>query len=164
MKKYIPMLCLLSACADPGLSTEIAALRKEVAELRAVEQPTFDAVLAMEELSREVRRLRETKLQPDAPAALPAPALAPPLTLSASAFVGGVGGTAANTNDLFWVLAKVNVDGADRIVLAQYKATTGNSAFRLNGVRMLGADLQILEYAQDKPHVREVLEELKKKK
>ena len=58
MKPIIPALCLLSACADPQVRDDVAALRREVAELRAVEQPTFDSAQAMEDLAKEVRRLR----------------------------------------------------------------------------------------------------------
>jgi carbamoylphosphate synthase large subunit len=66
-------------------------------------------------------------------------------------------------NDLYGVLAKVGVDGQERLVLALYKAIKEGNGFKLTGVRMLGADLQIIEYGQDRPRVKDVLEELKKR-
>jgi len=161
MKALIPMLCLVSACVDPKMGEDLAALRREVADLRAVEQPKFDSAQAMEDLSKEVRRLRERLAQP-------APPPPPPVTLSAATipaggFMGGVGGAAVGVNDLYWVLAKVSVDGQERLVLAQYKALKDGNGFKLTGVRMLSADLQIIEYGQERPRVKDVLEELKKR-
>jgi hypothetical protein len=161
MKALIPMLCLVSACADSKMREDMAALRREVAELRAVEQPKFDSVQAMEDLSKEVRRLRERLSQP-APAA-PPPVTLPTATIPAGGFVGGVGGAAVGVNDLYWVQAKVTVDGQERLVLALYKALKDGNGFKLTGVRMLSADLQIIEYGQDRPRVRDILEELKKR-
>lgn len=161
MKALIPMLCLVSACADPKMSEEMAALRREVAELRAVEQPKFDTAQAMEDLSKEIRRLRERLAQPAPPP--PAPVTLPTATLPAGGFVGGVGGASVGMNDLYWVLAKVSVDGQERLVLALYKTLKDGNGFKLTGIRMLGADLQIIEYGQDKPRVKDILEELKKR-
>jgi len=131
-----------------------------VAELRAVEQPTFDSAQAMEDLSKEVRRLRERLAQP-APSP-PAPVTLPAAALPTGGFVGGVGGATAGVNDLYWVLAKVSVDGQERLVLALYKALKEGNGFKLTGVRMLSADLQLIEYAQDRPRVKDILE-LKKR-
>jgi hypothetical protein len=160
MKALIPMLCLVSACADPKMSEEMAALRREVAELRAVEQPKFDSAQAMEDLSKEVRRLRERLAQPAPPP--PAPVTLPAATFPTGGLVGGVGGTVPNVNDLYWVLTKVAVDGAERMVLAQYKALPDGRGFKLTGVRMLSADLQFIDYGQEKPRVKDVLKELQK--
>jgi hypothetical protein len=166
MRALIPLLCLAAACdapaADPKLREELAALRREVAELRAVEQPNFDSAQAMEDLSKEVRHLRERLAQPAPPAPTP-PVTLPTATIPAGGFVGGVGGTASGVNDLYWVLSKVSVDGAERLVLAQYRALPDARGFKLTGVRMLSADLQIIEYGQDRPRVKEILEELKKR-
>jgi len=168
MNRLAPFLCLLSACAaptaTPEVAEELAALRREVADLRAVGQPTFDTIQAAEDLSREVRRLRERLAQP-APAAAPSPApvTLPLTTIPLGGFVGGVGGTVAGVNDLYWMLTKVTVDGAERPVLALYQARTEGRGFKLTGVRMLGADLRIIEYGQDHPHVKEILEQLRKR-
>jgi hypothetical protein len=161
MKALIPMLGLLSACADPKMTEDMAALRREVAELRAIEQPKFDSAQAMEDLSKEVRRLRERLAQPAPPP--PAPVTLPAAALPTGGFVGGVGGASVGVNDLYWVLAKVGVDGQERLVLAQYKALKDGNGFKLTGVRMLSADLQIIEYGQERPRVKDVLEELKKR-
>jgi hypothetical protein len=165
MKALIPLLCLVSACAapDPKVVEELAALRRDVAELRSVGQPAFDSAQAMEDLSKEVRRLRERLAQPAPPAPLPQPVTLPTATIPAGGFVAGVGGTGVGVNDLYWVLAKVSVDGLERLVLAQYQSLKEGRGFKLTGVRMLSADLQIIEFGQDRPRVKEILEELKKR-
>jgi len=170
MKSFIPALLVLGAgCASTSDLTpvlrELAELRKEVEECRRVQQPTFDSSLAMENLSKEVRRLREQLAQPPpATAPAPTPGALPVLSAAAGGLTGGVGGTAPNIQDLYWVLARVIVDGQERIVLAQYHAKSGGAGFTLSGVRMLSADLQIIEYNQDRPRVKDILEELRKKK
>jgi len=169
MKTLIPGLILLGACSSssPDLAPvlrELAELRQSVDECRKVQEPTFDSSLAMETLSKEVRRLREQLAQASpAPAPPPAPPKVPLLSPATGGVSGGVGGTAPNIQDLYWVLAKISVDGQERVVLAQYRAKPDGRGFGLSGVRMLSADLQIIEYNQDRPRVKDILEELKKK-
>ncbi len=57
------------------------------------------------------------------------------MTIPAGGFVRGVGGTDVGVNDRYWVRAKVALDG----------------------------DLQIIEYNQDRPRVKEIVEDLKKR-
>ncbi|HZE99477.1 MAG TPA: hypothetical protein VE981_20905 [Planctomycetota bacterium] len=165
MKFCLPAILLLGACAAPStdpaaLTRELADLRAEIAELRKVREPAFDSAQAMEDLSKEVRRLREQQARtPPPPPAVTLPVATP----AAGGFYGGVGGTLPNVNDLLWVLSRVSVDGQERLVLALYKAKAGGNGFGLSGVRILGGDLQIVEFNQERPHVKDVLEALKRK-
>jgi hypothetical protein len=150
MKPFIPALLFLGACtpATPDLAPvlrELAELRHSVDECRRVQQPAFDSSLAMENLAKEVRRLREQQSQsPVAPA--PAPVLLPVLPSAGGGLTGGVGGTTPNVQDLYWVLTKVSVDGQERVVLAQYRAKAEGRGFTLSGMRTLSADFQLVEY------------------
>jgi hypothetical protein len=168
MRFLIPGLILLGACSTPSpdlapVLRELAELRQSVDECRKVQQPTFDSSLAMEDLSKEVRRLRERLAQPSpAPTPTPAPMTLPVMSSNSGNLSGGVGGTAPNIQDLYWVLTRIAVDSQERIVLALYRAKPDGKGFGLAGVRMLSADLQIIEYQQDRPRVKEILEQLKK--
>jgi hypothetical protein len=165
----VPPVLLLAACSPPppdlsAITRELAALRRSMEEIKKAEQPTFDKEQALEDLTREVRRLRSV---PPAQPALAAPAQAAPIlpaTLQGGALAGGVGGTQNGVNDLYWVLTKVRVDNEERVVLALYQAQPNGRGFKLSGVRMLSADLEIIEMGQDPPHVREVIQELKRAK
>jgi len=168
MKRLIPAFALLAACSSaptdsPALRDELTAIRQEIQELRNAKSPGLDAAEAMDDLAREVRKLRE-KTAPPAP--MPSPIKETPLMmpLPSGSLVGGVGGTQTGVNDLYWILTRILVDGEDRTVLALYQAKPDGRSFKLVGVRWVGADLQLIEYGQDKPHVKEVLDELKKLK
>ena len=165
MKAITPLLILLAACGrEPDLSPlrqELAALRAGMEELKKGQQPTFDKEQVLEDLTKEVRRLR-TSPPPDAPQPAPAPVVLP-ATLQGGTLAGGVGGTQAGINDLYWVLTKIQVEKEDRVVLALYQALANGRGFKLAGVRMLSADLQIVDFNHEKPTVKEVMEALKKK-
>jgi len=167
MKKLLSWMFLLAAgCTPPSpdlsaVTRELAALRQGLEEIRKGQQPTFDREQTLEDLTKEVRRLRT------APPAQAAPAAAPtvvPAALPSGALAGGVGGTQSGVNDLYWVLTRIQVENEERVVLALYQAQANGRGFKLSGVRMLSADLQILEMGQERPHVREVIEELRKAK
>ena len=160
------MLLLAAACSPPppdlgAITQELAALRRGMEEIQKAQQPTFDKEQVLADLTAEVRRLRTAPPAPAAPADAPVVVPAP---LQGGALAGGVGGTQNGVNDLYWVLAKVLVEKEERVVLALYQAQTNGRGFKLAGVRMLSADLQIVEMGQDRPHVKEVIEELKRKK
>jgi len=177
MKTLIPILVLLAAgastllnagCNPPPdltpITRELASLRKEVEELRKADQPKFDTEQAMEDLAKEVRRLRDRLSQPAPAPAAPAPAPAAlPQVLQAATLSGSVGGTQPNVHDLYWVLGKVLVDKEERTTLALYQAQDGGRGFRLLGVRMLNADLQVIEMGNDKPRVKDIVDALRKK-
>ena len=58
----------------------------------------------------------------------------------------GTGGGTNNQNDLCWVLSKVKpVKGPERLVLALYRAKRGGDYFDLEDVRMVDADLRIVD-------------------
>jgi hypothetical protein len=167
MHRLAAVVLLLSGCTPPppdlsAVTRELASLRAGMEELRKGQQPTFDREQVLEDLTKEVRRLRAAP-PPAAPDPAPAPAVLP-ATLQGGSLAGGVGGTQSGINDLYWVLTKVQVEKEDRVVLALYQAQNNGRGFKLAGVRMLSADLQIVEYGQEKPHVREIVEELKRAK
>ncbi len=164
MKTAIPFLLVLSACAaDPALRDEVAALRAEVREATA---PKLEALDAWTELTKEVKRLREELAVPPPPAPRPLAAQALPLRPvgKAGEVTGAVGSATPGLMDLYWVLAKVTVENEERTVLALYQAGSGNRSLKLVGVRVLSYDLQVVEYANDRPHVKDIIEELKKLK
>jgi hypothetical protein len=137
-----------------------------VTELGKTQQPGLEALAAMDGLSSEVKRLREKTAPAPIPRPTPAPVKEAPIMmpLPSGSLVGGIGGTQPGVNDLYWILTRVGVEGEDRTVLALYQAKADGRGFKLVGVRWVGADLQIVEYNQDKPHVSDILEELKKRK
>ena len=58
----------------------------------------------------------------------------------------GTGGGNNNTNDLCWVLSKVKpARGPERTVLSLYRARKGGEYFDLEDVRMIDADLRIID-------------------
>jgi hypothetical protein len=58
----------------------------------------------------------------------------------------GTGGGTANQNDLCWVLSKVKpAKGPERTVLALYRAERNGAVFELQDVRMIDADLRVIE-------------------
>ncbi len=167
MNRLAAVLLLLSACTPPppdlsAITKELSSLRAGMEELKKGQQPTFDREQVLEDLTKEVRRLRAAP-PPAAPEAVPAPVVLP-ATLQGGTLSGGVGGTQSGINDLYWVLTKMQVEKEERVVLALYQAQNNGRGFKLAGVRMLSADLQIIEYGQDKPHVKDVIDELKRMK
>lgn len=138
------LLAALTAC-----SSDVSALREEMLE----------ATAAMDDLRAEVKKLRE-RTSPPPP--LPAP---PPVMLNAAPAVpllGGVGGTQPGVTDLYWVLARVAVGGEERTVLALYRASP--KGFKLDGVRLLNYDLQMIEYQNERPSVKSVKEEAERRR
>jgi len=170
MKTIAPILVLLAAgCTPPppdltSITKELASLRQGLEELKKIEQPKFDSEQAMVDLTKEVQRLRDRLAQPvPAPApAAPGPILSLPAPQTGN-LSGGIGGTQTGVNDLYWVLTRLPVDNEERIVLALYQALGGGRGFKLVGVRMLSADLQMVEFAGEKPTVKEVINALKRK-
>jgi hypothetical protein len=170
MRTWSPVLLLLAAACSPpppdlsAITKELGSLRQGLEELKKIEQPKFDSEQAMVDLTKEVQRLRDRLAQPTLlPPAVPAAPIAPLPSPQPGMLAGGVGGTQAGVNDLYWVLGKIALEKEERIVLALYQAQEGGRGFRLIGVRMLNADLQVIEMASDKPRVKEVMDSLKRK-
>ena len=62
----------------------------------------------------------------------------------------GTGGGSNNLNDLCWVLTKVKpARGPERSVLALYRAKRGGEYFDLEDVRMIDADVRVVEFKGD---------------
>jgi hypothetical protein len=58
----------------------------------------------------------------------------------------GTGGGSNNQNDLCWVLSKVKpARGPERTVLSLYRAKKGGDYFDLEDVRMIDADLRVID-------------------
>ena len=80
--------------------------------------------------------------------------------------VVGTGGGSSNVNDLCWVISKVKpVRGPERTVLALYRARRSGDYFDLEDVRMIDADLRIIdmkaaEHRQAKSDVQSILKAL----
>jgi len=87
----------------------------------------------------------------------------------------GIGASQQNQNDICWVMYKRNVPrkaGADpkdiigqkeeRIALAAYKIDINGRQMKLAAVRDISFDLDVLELANDRPHVKDIVEELRK--
>jgi hypothetical protein len=77
----------------------------------------------------------------------------------------GTGGATPNQNDLCWVLTKVKpANGPERTVLSLYRAERGGEYFNLKDVRMIDADIRVIELEVKKhdPTVEGILRALPK--
>jgi hypothetical protein len=92
-----------------------------------------------------------------------------------SGLMMGIGASQQNQNDIVWVVykrpapRKAGADSKDaavskdeRITLAAYQIGNGARSMKLAAVRDISFDLDIVEIANDKPHVRDIIEEIKK--
>jgi hypothetical protein len=80
-----------------------------------------------------------------------------------SGTIVATGGATNNQNDLCWVLTKVKpVRGPERTVLAMYRAERGGEHFNLKDVRMIDADIRMIDLDSKKhePSVANVLKSL----
>jgi hypothetical protein len=68
-----------------------------------------------------------------------------------SSTILGTGGSTQNQNDLCWILTKVKpVRGPERTVLCMYKAEGQGQHFNLKDVRMIDADIRLIELESKK--------------
>jgi hypothetical protein len=89
----------------------------------------------------------------------------------------GIGGSQTQLTDLVWVLWKHPAPkrpvGADtkegivtskdeRLTLCCYQVSNGARSMRLVATRDISFDMDVVEYKQEKPTVRDIVEELKK--
>lgn len=84
------------------------------------------------------------------------------------------GGAQNNQNDILWVIFKRPAPrkaGADtkevlqkdeRITVCCYQVGNGARNIKLAAVRDISFDMDVVEYSNDKPHVKDIIEELKK--
>jgi hypothetical protein len=85
----------------------------------------------------------------------------------------GTGGAQTQTQDVLWVIYKrpgtTNAGGkdsmlskAEKITLCCYQVMNGARMIKLVAVRDISFDMDIVEYGNDKPRVKDIIEELKK--
>ena len=84
----------------------------------------------------------------------------------------GTGGAQSQIQDILWVLykrqapTKGDKEGAlqksERITLCCYQVENGARKMKLVGVRDISFDMDVVEYGNDKPHVKDIIDELKK--
>jgi len=119
-------------------------------------------------LSALLMQQREPQAYANVPAAQAADA-------GSGGLIMGIGASQQNQNDICWVMYKRNVPrkaGADpkdiigqkeeRIALAAYKIDINGRQMKLAAVRDISFDLDVLELANDRPHVKDIVEELRK--
>ena len=86
----------------------------------------------------------------------------------------GTGGSQTQTQDILWVLFKHAAPSkaagekegllakSERITLCCYQVANGARSMKLVAVRDISFDMDVVEYGNDKPHVKDIIEELKK--
>lgn len=86
----------------------------------------------------------------------------------------GTGSATSQMNDVLWVIykhaASRKAGGSDkdvtakdeRITLCCYQVANGARSIKLAAVRDISFDLDVVEWQNDKPHVKDIIEELKK--
>jgi len=111
--------------------------------------------------------------EPQAYAATP-PAPAQAVDNTGQGLMMGSGSATANQNDILWIVYKRNAPrkaGAtdkdvtakdERVTLCCYQVQNGARSIKLAAVRDISFDLDVVEYMNDKPHVKDIIEELKK--
>ena len=83
------------------------------------------------------------------------------------------GGSQNNINDVIWIVYKraaAPAAGAkdsvlsktEKITLCCYQVANGARNVKLVAVRDISFDIDLVEYGNDKPHVKEIVDELKK--
>lgn len=85
----------------------------------------------------------------------------------------GTGGSQTQTQDILWVVHKraappppdakgILASKTERITLCCYQVANGARQIKLVAVRDISFDMDIIEYGNDKPHVKDIIEDLKK--
>ena len=84
----------------------------------------------------------------------------------------GTGGSQTQTQDILWIIFKRAAPSgaaekgilakAERITLCCYQVQNGARQIKLVAVRDISFDMDVVEYGNDKPHVKDIIEELKK--
>lgn len=85
----------------------------------------------------------------------------------------GTGGSQTQTQDILWVIHKraatppadakgIMASKTERITLCCYQVQNGARQIKLVAVRDISFDMDVVEYGNDKPHVKDIIDELKK--
>ena len=83
------------------------------------------------------------------------------------------GGSQTQTQDILWVVYKrqatpppdakgIVASKTERISLCCYQVQNGARQIKLVAVRDISFDMDVVEYGNDKPHVKDIIDELKK--
>jgi hypothetical protein len=82
------------------------------------------------------------------------------------------GGSQTQTQDILWVVYKRNTTPpadakgllakTERVTLACYQVQNGARMIKLVAVRDISFDMDIIEFGNDKPHVKDIIEDLRK--
>jgi len=83
------------------------------------------------------------------------------------------GGATTSTQDILWIVYKrpapATAGGkdsilskAERITLCCYQVANGARSMKLATVRDISFDMDLVEYSNEKPHVKDIVEDLKK--
>ena len=106
------------------------------------------------------------------PQAWAAPATPQGVDNTGAGLMMGTGGAQSQIQDILWVIykrqapVKGDKEGAlsksERITLCCYQVGNGARSVKLVAVRDISFDLDVVEYGNDKPHVKDIIEELKK--
>ena len=82
------------------------------------------------------------------------------------------GGSQTQTQDILWVVykrqmpppadAKGILAKSERVSLACYQVQNGARMIKLVAVRDISFDMDIIEFGNDKPHVKDIIEDLRK--
>ena len=85
----------------------------------------------------------------------------------------GTGGSQTQTQDILWIVYKHaagkgagDKEGvlakSERITLCCYQVANGARTVKLVAVRDISFDMDVIEFGNDKPHVKDIIDELKK--
>ena len=83
------------------------------------------------------------------------------------------GGSQTQTQDILWVVYKraaspppdakgIMASKTERIALCCYQVQNGARQIKLVAVRDISFDMDVVEYGNDKPHVKDIIDELRK--
>ncbi|HXG62469.1 MAG TPA: hypothetical protein VNO22_13925 [Planctomycetota bacterium] len=83
----------------------------------------------------------------------------------------GTGASQSNMNDILWVIYKrpaetgpSDLKKSERLTLCCYQVSNGARTIKLAAVRDITYDMDLLELSNDRPHVRDIVEDLRKQK
>jgi hypothetical protein len=85
----------------------------------------------------------------------------------------GTGGSQTQTQDILWIIYKraappasdakgIMAQKTERITLCCYQVANGARQIKLVAVRDVSFDMDVVEYGNDKPHVKDIIDELRK--
>lgn len=83
----------------------------------------------------------------------------------------GTGASQANQNDILWIVYKRPAEGgpsdlkkSERLTLCCYQVSNGARSIKLAAVRDISYDMDLLELHNERPQVRDIVEELRKQR